>query len=74
MFYFLTASKPTEPECDFSPFIIIFLSFVLALIYSVLLIIKSIIAKEPDRSDYFIFLGIINLPLVLGGLYLLSAV
>ncbi len=71
-FYFLTSTKTATPVCDFSPLAIIFISAFLGLIYSITFIIKAIIAREPNRTDYLIFLAIITLPLIFAGLYLAS--
>ncbi len=72
IFYCFSIIKHITPVCDFSSIAIVFISFLLGLIYALGFLIKSYTTREPYRTDYLIFLGIITLPLVIGGFYVIS--
>jgi len=72
LYYCFSLTKQIKPTCDFSPLAIGFISLLLGFIYAAGFLIKSITTKEPNKTDYLIFLGLITSPLVIGGLYVMS--
>ncbi len=72
IYYYFSLTAHIKPACDFSPLGIVFISLFLGFIYASGFLLKSLTTKEPSSTDYLIFLGLITLPLVLGGLYLMS--
>jgi len=70
--YCFSSAKNTRPICDFSPYAITFISFLSGLVYSIGFLVKSLTTRESAKTDYLIFLGMIMLPLVIGGLYVMS--
>jgi hypothetical protein len=71
-YYCFSLTNHIKPTCDFSPLGIIFISMLLGFIYSTCFIIKSFTSKEPIKTDYLIFLGLITFPLIIGGMYLMT--
>jgi hypothetical protein len=72
LYYCFCTAKNIKPTCDFSPIAFVFVSFILGLIYSIGFLIKSLTVGEPEKTDYLIFLGMIMLPLIIGGFYVMS--
>ena len=72
IYYCFSLTRHIKPTCDFSPIGIVFLSLLLGLIFSLVFLIKALTTKEPIKTEYLIFLGIATLPLVLGGIYVMS--
>ena len=72
IYFCLSLTKQIKPTCDFSPLAVVFISLLLGFIYTTGFLIKSLTTKEPNKTDYLIFLGIITLPIVIGGLYVMS--
>lgn len=73
LFYILRLIGIQTPVCDLSPIVFIPISAILGIIYSITFIIKAIISKEPNTTDYLFFLGIVTFPLVMGTIYLMSS-
>jgi len=72
LYYCFSLTKHIKPTCDFSPLAIVFISMLLGLIYTLGFLIKSLTTKEPNKTDYLLFLGVITFPLLVGGLYVVS--
>jgi hypothetical protein len=72
LYYCFSLTKQIKPTCDFSPLAIVFISLLLGFTYAIVFFIKSLTTREPNKTDYLIFLGLITLPLVIGGLYVMS--
>lgn len=72
LYYWFSLTNQIKPICDFSPFVIIFISLIAGFIYAIGYLIKSLTTQEPNKTDYFIFLGLVTFPLVIGGLYVMS--
>jgi len=70
LYYYFSRPKPTMPTCDFSPILIIPISFLMGIIGIIGFSIKSFTSKEQQRIDYIIFLGIVIIPVIIGGFYL----
>ena len=71
IYYCFSLTKHIKPTCDFSPLGITAVSLLLGFIYALGFLIKAIMTKEPNKTDYLIFLVLITLPLVIGGLYVM---
>jgi len=72
LYYCFSLTKHIKPICDFSPLAIIFISLLLGFIYAIGFLFKSLTAKDPNQTDYLIFLGLTTFPLVIGGFYVMS--
>ena len=72
LYYCFSLTNQIKPTCDFSPLAIVFISLLLGFIYAIGFLIKSLTTGEPNKTDYLIFLGLITIPLVIGGLYVMS--
>ena len=71
-YYCFALTMRIKPLCDFSPFVIAFICLFWGFIYASGLIIKSLTTKEPSKTDYLIFLGLITFPLVISAFYLMT--
>jgi hypothetical protein len=72
IYYYFLKPPPTQPTCDFSPILFIYLTPIAGVLYSVIFLIKSLTSKKTLSRDYLIFIGIVILPLIIGGLYVMG--
>ena len=72
IYYCFSLTKHIKPTCDFFPFGIVLISSLLGFIYVLGFLIKSLATKEPNKTDYLTFLGLIIFPLIMGGFYVMS--
>lgn len=72
IYYCFSLTNHIGPTCDFSPIGIVFISLLLGFIYTLGFLIKSLMTKEPGKTDYLTFIVLITFPLGIGGFYVMS--
>jgi hypothetical protein len=72
LFYSIGITNRIDLNVGVSAFAFALISITWCTFYVIGFTIKSINSKEPDKTDYLIFLGINILPLLIGGVYVMS--
>jgi uncharacterized integral membrane protein len=72
IYYFTFKNNTNVSGSDYSSVAIIFLSILIGFTFAIVFLIAALINKEPKRTDYLEFLAFVTLPLILGGICLVS--
>jgi len=72
LYWMITIKTPTQPYCGMHLLGLILISLTFLGIYSIGLLVKIVLSKDPTQRDYMIFLGVILIPVVIAGAYAMT--
>ena len=70
--YIFIKAPLSEPGCDISPVVFIYLTPVFTIVFSIIFLIWALITKGPSSKDYLILTALVIFPLLPGALYLMN--